>query len=78
MGAHLVDAVCIWFTDEQAGVTGHVGMKYSHIRDIVVSCCVFLNPLRERQCLPVGHRAIVHFVVAMPQWQHWVTFGEVL
>ena len=49
MGAHLLDAVCIWFTDVQAGVTGHAGMKYSHIRDIVVSCCVFLNPLRERQ-----------------------------
>ena len=52
-------------------VTGHVGVKYSNIRDIVVSCSVFLNPLKERQCLPVDRRAFSLL------WLQWLSGGIV-
>ena len=38
-------------------------LKYQ--RHIVVSCCVFLNPLKERQLLPVGRSA---FSILWLQW----------
>ena len=58
------DAAYIFVNRCVGMVTGHVGVKYSNIRDIVVSCCVFLNPLKERQLLPVGCSA---FCAAMAQ-----------
>ena len=59
------DAAYILCTDVQAGVTGHVGVKYSNSTDIVVPCCAHLNPLKERQLLPVGRRV---FPILWLQW----------
>ena len=65
------DAVCTLCTNMQAWTCSG---NYLYIT--VVSCCLFLNPERE---IAFASRSIrFHFVVAMAQWQHCVTFGEVL
>ena len=58
------DAAYILYTDVQAGVTGHVGVKYSNIRDIVVSCCV--SPERET-AFASWSLGFSHFLAAMAQ-----------
>ena len=59
------------------GLLGMLGWNIHTSRTLLCPVVYSWIPYK-RQCLPVGHRAIVHFVAAMAQWKHCVTFGDLL